>query len=108
MSYLFEGGAAAWQAVRDASPFAWGCVLFLSTPPRCSASRTWTSSCTAIRRRWSAPFALLIPVSGLASGWLFLGESLAPMQAAGVALVLAGLVVNVYGARFALLFRRLR
>jgi O-acetylserine/cysteine efflux transporter len=46
-----------------------------------------------------SPFALLIPVSGLASGALLLGESLAPMQAVGVALVLAGLVVNIYGAQ---------
>ena len=46
-----------------------------------------------------SPFALLIPVSGLASGALFLGESLAPMQAAGVLLILAGLAVNVYGVR---------
>jgi O-acetylserine/cysteine efflux transporter len=46
-----------------------------------------------------SPFALLIPVSGLASGALFLGESLAPMQAIGVALVLVGLVVNLYGAQ---------
>jgi O-acetylserine/cysteine efflux transporter len=46
-----------------------------------------------------SPFALLIPVSGLLSGALFLDERLAPLQAAGVALVLAGLVVNVYGVR---------
>jgi O-acetylserine/cysteine efflux transporter len=46
-----------------------------------------------------APFALLIPVSGLASGALFLGESLAPLQMAGVGLVLAGLAINVYAAR---------
>jgi O-acetylserine/cysteine efflux transporter len=46
-----------------------------------------------------SPIALLIPVSGVASGVLFLGESLAPMQALGAALVFAGLVVNVYGPR---------
>ena len=46
-----------------------------------------------------APFGLLIPVSGLASGALFLGESLAPLQAVGVGLVFVGLVVNVYGGR---------
>jgi drug/metabolite transporter (DMT)-like permease len=38
-------------------------------------------------------------VSGLASGALLLGESLAPLQALGVALVLGGLIVNVYGSR---------
>jgi O-acetylserine/cysteine efflux transporter len=46
-----------------------------------------------------APFGLLIPVSGLASGALFLGESLAPLQAVGVGLVFVGLVVNLYGGR---------
>jgi O-acetylserine/cysteine efflux transporter len=46
-----------------------------------------------------SPFALLIPVSGIASGALFLGETLAPLQAVGAALVLVGLVVNVYGTR---------
>jgi O-acetylserine/cysteine efflux transporter len=46
-----------------------------------------------------SPFALLIPVFGLASGALFLSESLAPLQAAGTLLVLAGLAINVYGLR---------
>jgi drug/metabolite transporter (DMT)-like permease len=41
---------------------------------------------------------LLIPVSGLASGAIFLGESLAPLQALGVLLVFAGLAENVFGA----------
>jgi len=36
-------------------------------------------------------------VSGLASAAIFLGERLAPEQAAGVALVFAGLAVNVLG-----------
>ena len=48
---------------------------------------------------WISPFALLIPVSGLASGAWFLDESLSTMQYAGAALVLAGLAVNVYGSR---------
>jgi O-acetylserine/cysteine efflux transporter len=46
-----------------------------------------------------APFALLIPVSGVVSGAIFLGESLAPLQAVGALLVFAGLVENVYGPR---------
>jgi O-acetylserine/cysteine efflux transporter len=46
-----------------------------------------------------APFALLIPVSGVVSGAIFLGESLAPLQAVGALLVFAGLAENVYGPR---------
>jgi O-acetylserine/cysteine efflux transporter len=44
-----------------------------------------------------APFALLIPVSGLIGGAIFLDETLAPLQFAGAALVLAGLAWNVLG-----------
>jgi O-acetylserine/cysteine efflux transporter len=46
-----------------------------------------------------SPFALLIPVSGLASGAIFLGEGLAPLQMIGVGLVLLGLAENVFGAQ---------
>jgi O-acetylserine/cysteine efflux transporter len=38
-------------------------------------------------------------VTGLASGAIFLGESLTPLQALGGALVFAGLAVNVFGPR---------
>ena len=106
-SYLFEGGAAAWQAVRDASLFTWGCVLFLAYVATLFGFATWAKLLHRYPTALVAPFGLLIPVSGLASGWLFLGETLAPIQALGVALVLVGLVVNVYGGRFGLLLRRL-
>ena len=107
ISYAFEGGALAWQAVRDASLVTWGCLLFLAYVATLFGFATWAKLLHRYPTALVAPFGLLIPVSGLASGWLFLGESLAPIQAAGVALVLAGLIVNVYGARFALLVRRL-
>ena len=48
-----------------------------------------------------SPFALLIPVSGMGSAALFLGERLVAAQALGVALVFAGLAVNVAGPAIA-------
>ena len=107
IAYAFEGGAGVWQAVRDASALAWGCVLFMSFVATLFGFASWARLLHRYPTALVAPFGLLIPVSGLASGWLFLGEALAPSQFAGVALVLAGLVVNIYGARFALLVRRL-
>ena len=104
VSYLFEGGIGAWHAVRDASLFSWGCVLFLSYIATLFGFATWAKLLHRYPTALVAPFGLLIPVSGLVSGWLLLGESLAPIQALGVALVLAGLIVNIYGRRFALLF----
>jgi O-acetylserine/cysteine efflux transporter len=107
LSFLFEGGAAAAQAVARASVFTWGCVLFLAYVATLFGFAQWAKLLHRYPTALVSPFALLVPVSGLASGALFLGESLAPLQAIGVGLVFAGLVVNVYGARLALLFRRL-
>lgn len=46
-----------------------------------------------------APFSLLVPVVGLSASALLLGERLDTQQGVGVGLVLAGLLVNLYGAR---------
>jgi hypothetical protein len=47
-----------------------------------------------------APFALLVPVSGMASAAIFLGEPLPWWKLAGAGLVLTGLAMNVFGGRF--------
>ena len=46
-----------------------------------------------------APFSLLVPVVGLSSAWLFLGEALSAVQWVGAAIVMLGLLINVFGAR---------
>ena len=99
VSYAFEGGPAMVQVVASASALTWGCVVFLAYVATLFGFASWARLLHRYPTALVSPFALLIPVSGLASGALFLGESLAPMQAAGAGLVFAGLVVNVYGAR---------
>ncbi|MDV5356575.1 O-acetylserine/cysteine exporter [Enterobacter asburiae] len=46
-----------------------------------------------------APLSLLVPVVGMASAALLLGEKLSVMQLAGAVLVMAGLYINVFGFR---------
>jgi O-acetylserine/cysteine efflux transporter len=99
LSYAFEGGAAAGAALVHASALAWGCVLFLAYAATLFGFASWAGLLHRYPTALITPFALLIPVSGLLSGALLLGETLAPLQAAGAALVLAGLGVNVYGVR---------
>jgi O-acetylserine/cysteine efflux transporter len=99
MSFAFEGGTAAWQAVSAASPLAWACVLFLAWGATLFGFASWAGLLHRYPTSLISPFALLIPVSGLASGMLFLGEGLAPRQMAGALLVFVGLAVNVYGPR---------
>jgi O-acetylserine/cysteine efflux transporter len=99
LSFVFEGGIAAWHAVTSAGVATWSSVLFLAWGTTLFGFASWARLLHRYPTGLITPFGLLIPVSGLASGAIFLGESLAPLQAVGVALVLAGLVENVYGPR---------
>lgn len=99
LSYLFEGGTAAWQAVIHASALTWGCAVFLAWGATLFGFASWAGLMHRYPTGLISPFALLIPVSGLVSGALFLNESLAAMQIVGALLVFAGLAVNVYGLR---------
>lgn len=96
-SYALEGGAGAWRAVTSASALSWACVGFLAWGATLFAYAAWNRLLHRYPTPLISPFALLVPVSGLASAAIVLGERLAPVQALGVALVFAGLVVNVAG-----------
>jgi O-acetylserine/cysteine efflux transporter len=99
VSWLFEGGPAALHAVVDMSARTLGCILLLAYGATLFGYVSWNRLLHRYPTPLVSPFGLLIPVSGLASGALFLGERLAPLQAVGAALVLAGLAWNVYGPR---------
>jgi O-acetylserine/cysteine efflux transporter len=99
LSWIFEGGHSAWDAVSSAGMLTWASVLFLAWGATLFGFASWARLLSRYPTGLIAPFALLVPVSGMLSGAIFLGESLAPLQAVGVALVFAGLVENVYGPR---------
>jgi O-acetylserine/cysteine efflux transporter len=77
----------------------WGCVLVLAWGATLFGFASWARLLHRYPTGLIAPFALLLPVSGIVSGAILLGESLAPLQAVGGALVFAGLAENVYGPR---------
>ena len=52
-----------------------------------------------------APFSLLVPVAGMVSAALLLGEIVTGLEVAGSALVFAGLLVNVFGPRLLIRLR---
>jgi O-acetylserine/cysteine efflux transporter len=106
LSYATEGGPTVLDAVVNASAIVWGCLAVMAYGATLFGFASWNALLHRYPTPLISPFALLIPVSGLASGALFLGESLAPLQIAGVALVFAGLVVNTYAHRIAAWFRK--
>jgi O-acetylserine/cysteine efflux transporter len=106
LSYAFEGGAGVWSSVMSAGMLTWGSVLVLSWAATLFGFASWAGLLHRYPTALVSPFALLIPVSGLASGAIFLGESLAPLQVAGVVLVFLGLAENVFGAQLRTWLRR--
>ena len=46
-----------------------------------------------------APFALLVPVAGIFSGWLFLGERITAGEWAGAVVIFTGLALSIFGGR---------
>jgi O-acetylserine/cysteine efflux transporter len=99
VSWFAEGGSSAFAGLAHISWFAWLCVAILAWVGTLFGFSAWNRLLQRYPTQLVSPFALLIPVSGLTFGWLLLGETLAPMQFAGVLLVFAGLAVNVYGSR---------
>jgi O-acetylserine/cysteine efflux transporter len=47
-----------------------------------------------------SPFALLVPVVGMSSAALFLGEEFSLWQFVGALFVMLGLIVHVFGGRW--------
>jgi O-acetylserine/cysteine efflux transporter len=99
LSFMFEGGPGILTAIASAGALTWGCVLFLAWGATLFGFASWVWLLHRYPTARILPFGLLIPVSGLASGAIVLGEALAPLQIAGVALVLLGLAENVFGSQ---------
>ena len=99
LAYFFEGGASVWDAVASAGVLTWACVLFMAWGATLFGFASWARLLHRYPTGLIAPFGLLIPVSGVVSGAIFLGESLGPLQAVGALLVFAGLAENIYGPR---------
>lgn len=106
VSFATEGGFAAFHAAAGASALAWACAVFMAWGPTVFGFASWARLLHRYPTALISPFSLLVPVSGLASGALFLHERLAPLQLAGVVLVLIGLVINIYGAQWLAWFQR--
>jgi O-acetylserine/cysteine efflux transporter len=99
LSLAFEGGVEPLRAVANASWVAWACVGFMAWGATLFAYAQWNRLLHTYPTALISPFSLLVPVSGMLSAALFLDETLVAAQALGVALVFAGLAVNVLGPR---------
>ena len=88
MSLLFEDGHIA--AIAAAGVIVWGAVLYLGLVMNLVGYGLWY---TLVRRNpvsQVAPFLLLLPITTVLGGWVFLDEVLSQQVLLGGAIVLAG------------------
>ncbi|MBC7502624.1 MAG: EamA family transporter [Herminiimonas sp.] len=98
-SFLIEG-PAAWADA--AAHFGWisaGAVFFQSYPNTIVGFGIWSILMRKYPAATIAPFTLLVPVTGMLSAALILGEPLQWWKILAGILVLSGLALNLFGAR---------
>lgn len=106
LSWWFEGPqrlAAVWANLQ------WGTVLavaYLAYAATILGYTLWGTLLTRLPTSTVAPLTLLVPVVGLSSAWLLLGEQLSALQMAGAATILTGLGVHVFGRRLLAAWRQ--
>ncbi|MGH8781091.1 EamA family transporter [Paraburkholderia sp.] len=97
LSYALEGPqriAAALAGIGAMSIFA---VVYLAFIATLLGYGLWSRLLSRYPASQVAPFSLLVPIVGLASAAVLLDEHLTGAQIVGAALVMFGLVVNVFG-----------
>lgn len=99
LAYVFEGPRQIADSLMHISASSVFAVAYLSFIATLVGYSLWGRLMTRYPASQVAPFSLLVPIIGLASAALLLDEQLTTPQIAGAALVMAGLVVNVFGAR---------
>ncbi|MEI7514326.1 MAG: EamA family transporter [Betaproteobacteria bacterium] len=100
LSFWIEGPQAMvhavlhlqWQSFAALAYLAWAATLF--------GYGVWTRMLSRYPANRVAPFSLLVPLVGLSTGWVVFGEALQAVHFAGGALLMAGLLLNVFGARW--------
>jgi O-acetylserine/cysteine efflux transporter len=100
-SLVFEGAPAIVHGLTHAGASAWlglAYTVYLSTLVAYSA---WSWLLARHPASAVTPFTLLVPICGMLTSALWLGEALPVWEFQAAALVLAGLALNVFGPRFA-------
>lgn len=96
LSLVLEGTAgwqAAWVSLTDPSLLLWVCLLVNAFGASLIGYSGWSWLLRRHPASQVAPFTLLVPVFGLGSSALLLGETLSPAKWLGIGLVFLGLAL---------------
>ncbi len=95
LTYFMEGPTLFLAFLRAPDLYTLGLLGFLSYVATIFGMGAWTWLLTKHSASSVAPFTLLVPITGLLSGWLLLGETISGLEIAGGILVVLGLGVSV-------------
>ncbi|WP_054180140.1 O-acetylserine/cysteine exporter [Trabulsiella odontotermitis] len=99
-SLLLDGPAAMLQSVVEIDMTTILSLVYLAFIATIVGYGIWGSLLGRYETWRVAPLSLLVPVVGLASAAILLGEKLTGLQMVGAVLIMAGLFINVFGLRF--------
>jgi O-acetylserine/cysteine efflux transporter len=98
-SWIFEGSDRIQRSIAHISMEAVAAVFYLAFVATVVGYVLWGRLLSRHPVNKVAPLSLLVPVIGLISSSLALGERLSLLQWIGGAVVMAGLAINVFGAQ---------
>jgi len=105
LSLWIDGPDRVVSAAMNLDAATLAAVAYLAYPCTLFAFGAWAYLLSRHTAATVTPFALLVPVTGMTSASLLLGEHVAPIEALGGAVIVAGLAINIFGAQA---MRRLR
>jgi O-acetylserine/cysteine efflux transporter len=95
LAVLVEGPDAMWRGLRDADAATWGAVAWQSIGNSLFGYAAWGWLLARHPAALVSPMALLVPVFGLGTSALVLGEEMPLWKIAATLLVLGGLALNL-------------
>ena len=101
LSLWMEGPEQIAHSLANISASSIGAIVYLSFGATIFGYSLWSRLLARYAASQVAPLSLLVPVVGLVSAAVLLGERLVPAQWLGGAVVMAGLLLNVFGGRLA-------
>ena len=99
LSWWLEGPERIGHALANIS---WSSVLalaYLAFVATMLGYSLWSKLLSRHPANRVSPFSLLVPIVGLTTGWVVFGEALQPVHFAGGALLMGGLLLNLFGDR---------
>lgn len=104
-SLVLEGPGALPDALGDVTWLGGSSLLFIAYASTLFGYGAWSVLLQRYPANLVAPFTLLVPIAGVGSAALLLGETISGVEVVGSVLVFGGLAANVFGPR---LLKRLR